>query len=80
MEKQKHYFIYDDNPRHSAVSTKNLKAIKPERGHWIRVAFVYEGGGEIYWNYDNEQDLEKALDKLKRSLKDSVNINNNVTL
>jgi len=77
---EKHYFIYDDNPKHGAVSTKGLKAIRPERGHWIRIIFVYETGGEIYWNYNDEKELCEALERVKKSLKNSVNINDNITL
>ncbi len=76
----KHYFIYSTNPAHGAIFTKGLRSIRSFTGALNRIEFKYNDEKSIWWGFDSKTEKQETLLKLKKSLINGVNIDNNITL
>ena len=77
----KHYYIYSDNPKHSAVFTKGLRRVSTSRtGAYLFIEFHYKDGYELRWYCDDETLLDETFKKLKKCLPEGKNIDNDLKL
>lgn len=76
-----HYYIYSNNPKHTIVYTKGLRAVRPKFLHPnYYIEFKYKDGYELSWYFDDEKSLNIAFEKVKKSLPVVKNIDSNLKL